>query len=56
MTKIYSMVGESKRILKRNNQVALFDRTKIESAISKALDSVGKSDKKLAKKLSFYAR
>ncbi|RLA65603.1 MAG: ribonucleoside triphosphate reductase [Epsilonproteobacteria bacterium] len=52
MTKIYSMVGESKRILKRNNQVALFDRAKIESAIFKALDSIGKSDKLLAKTLS----
>ena len=52
MTKIYSMVGESKRILKRNNQVALFDRSKIENAIFKALESVGKSDKKLSKKIS----
>ena len=41
-----------KKVVKRDGSVVEFDRKKIESAIFKALSTVGKADKKLAEKAS----
>ena len=46
------MSQEIKQLRKRKGEIVDFDKNKIEEAIYKSTESIGKADKYLAKKLS----